>query len=312
MQGMVLKSTGSWYLVQDAQKKQWTCRIRGKIRLQGLRTTNPIAVGDIVDFEQQGELDDQGVIDRIHDRKNYIIRKSVNLSKEAHIVASNLDQALLFITLKKPSTSTGFVDRFLVTAEAYSIPVVLVFNKVDIYDKSAMEEMAVWREVYESIGYESVVTSAVEAIGLEEVKALLDHKVTLLSGHSGVGKSTLINAIEPGLDLKTAEVSDSHNKGKHTTTYAEVFPLSNEGFIIDTPGIKGFGLIDIPKEELHHYFPEMFALLPECKFHNCLHLTEPGCAVVKAVESGLVPATRYHSYRTMYEQDGDETYRGAF
>ena len=175
-----------------------------------------------------------------------------------------------------------------------------------------MEEMAVWREVYESIGYESVVTSAVEAIGLEEVKALLDHKVTLLSGHSGVGKSTLINAIEPGLDLKTAEVSDSHNKGKHTTTYAEVFPLSNEGFIIDTPGIKGFGLIDIPKEELHHYFPEMFALLPECKFHNCLHLTEPGCAVVKAVESGRVPETRYHRYRTMYEQDGDETYRGAF
>lgn len=312
MQGLVLKSTGSWYAVIDDSGKEWTCRMRGKIRLQGLRTTNPIAVGDIVQIEPEPENEDQAVILSIDDRKNYIVRKSVNLSKEAHVVASNLDQAMLFITLKKPSTSTGFVDRFLVTAKAYQIPVVLVFNKVDIYDEDEIDELAAWIETYESIGYPHVITSALEGKGIKKIEDLLTDRVTLLSGHSGVGKSTLINAIDPSLDLRTAEISDSHNKGVHTTTYAEMFRMKNGGYIIDTPGIKGFGLVDIPKEELNHYFPEMFELLPNCKFHNCLHINEPGCAVKKAVDEEEIPPSRYHSYMTMYEDHDSGVYRAPF
>ena len=296
----------------DESGEIWDCRIRGKFRMKGLKTTNPIAVGDRVEVEPEEGDEQRGIITSIADRKNYIIRKSVNLSKEAHIVASNLDQAFLFITLKKPRTSTGFVDRFLVTAEAYNVPVILIINKLDLLSESDVEDLEDWMSTYTLIGYPVHAICVAESKGTEELYELMAGKVNALAGHSGVGKSTFINQVNPGLELRTAEISESHEKGKHTTTFAEMHQLNNGGFVIDTPGIKGFGLIDIPKNELHHHFPEMFALLPECKFHNCVHVNEPGCAVRGAFEAGSIPESRYLNYLAMYEQDESENYRTGY
>lgn len=311
MRGLVLRSTGAWYEVKAEDGTIWQCRIRGKFRTKGLRTTNPIAVGDQVQIEPE-EVEGQAVIKEIEPRKNYIIRKSVNLSKEAHIVASNVDQAFLFATLKLPRTSAGFIDRFLVTAEAYTIEAIVVFNKIDLLDEAEKEELANFVNTYESIGYKVRQISAETGEGTLELYAEMAGKTNMLTGHSGVGKSTFINKVDPDLDIKTAEISELYKKGKHTTTYAEMHLLKNGGYIIDTPGIKGFGIVDIPKEEIHHHFPEMFALLPDCKFHNCLHIDEPKCAVKAAVERGEIPASRYKSYATMYSDDEDETYRAPF
>lgn len=305
--GVVIKSTGKFYRVLLENGEEMECTIRGKFRTKGLRTTNPVAVGDKVEIEK--EENGPGIVTAIADRENYIIRKSVNLSKEAHIVASNIDQAILLVTLKMPQTSFGFTDRFLVTAEAYGVPVVIVFNKMDTLNDEDLQKLEEWERIYQGIGYKTLRVSALKGEGLEELKTLMKDKVTLFSGHSGAGKSTLANAIEDGLDLKTSEVSETHMKGKHTTTFAEMFPLSFGGFIIDTPGIKGFGLVDIDKEKLTHYFPEFFALLSECKFHNCQHLNEPGCAVKKALANDEIAESRYTSYLNLLLDEENSPYR---
>lgn len=305
--GLVIKSTGSWYDVLREDGSLVSCQIKGKFRLKGLKTTNPISVGDRVQFILNE--DKTGVITHIEDRKNYIVRKSVNLSKQMHIVASNVDTAYLLVTLSEPRTSMGFIDRFLVSAEAYHIPVVLLFNKADMYDDEELDLMGYYMELYQAIGYPCQAISALEGDGVEHVQKHMKGKISMVSGHSGAGKSTLINRLIPGVDIRTSEVSESHGKGRHTTTFAEMHALPEGGFIIDTPGIKGFGLVDIPKTDLHHYFPEMFERLPDCRFHNCLHLNEPGCAVKAAVESGEVNAERYHNYLMMYEDDETASYR---
>ncbi|NQX90826.1 MAG: ribosome small subunit-dependent GTPase A [Flavobacteriales bacterium] len=307
MKGLVIKSTGSWYKVVAEDGDIIDCQIKGKFRLKGLRTTNPIAVGDQVQFQM--EEDGTGVIHTIEDRKNYIIRKSVNLSKQAHIVASNVDKAYLVVTLKEPPTSMGFIDRFLITAEAYSIPVTILFNKIDVYDDKAIAKRDHYQQIYESIGYETMTISATRGDGLEALRDSMKSQINLMSGHSGVGKSTLINRLLPDVEIKTSEVSEYHKKGKHTTTFAEMHAMPKGGWLVDTPGIKGFGIIDIPKDELHHHFKEFFALLPECKFHNCLHLNEPGCAVKAAVNEGIISVERYESYLMMYHEDENDTYR---
>ncbi|HBK19996.1 MAG TPA: ribosome small subunit-dependent GTPase A, partial [Cryomorphaceae bacterium] len=278
----------------------------GKLRIAGIKSTNPLAVGDSVRFEEEETAPELGVISGIETRKNYIIRKSVNLSKRVHIIAANMDQALLVTTLAQPATSTGFMDRFLATAEAYNIPVVIVFNKCDVYTEELQGELEYRKAVYQSIGYRCMETSATEGLGLDELKALLQNKTTLLSGHSGVGKSTLINAVEPKLQLRTAAVSTSHNKGQHTTTYAEMHALGFGGDIVDTPGIKGFGLVNMEKEEISHFFPEIFALSTTCRFHNCLHVNEPECAVKNALNENRIAPTRYESYINQLN-DHDET-----
>jgi ribosome biogenesis GTPase / thiamine phosphate phosphatase len=298
LEGVVIKSTGSWYQVRNSMGEFIEARIKGKFRIQGIKTTNPIAVGDYVHY--QFEEDGRAVIHQIDDRKNYIIRKSVNLSKHSHIVASNIDQALLIVTISQPITSTGFIDRFLVSAAAYHIPVVLVFNKVDVYTTSDLIELDYLTSIYEKIGYPCYKTSAITKEGLDDIKQLLLEKVTLLSGHSGSGKSSLINAIEPSIKTRVGDISDVHQKGKHTTTFAEMFPLSFGGDIIDTPGIKGFGLVDLDKHELARYFKEMHALLPNCKFHNCLHINEPKCAVQYAIDREEIAPFRYKNYLAMY------------
>jgi ribosome biogenesis GTPase len=274
MTGIVTKSTGSWYIVRTDDKKYHQCRIRGKFRLKGIKSTNPISVGDVVDFELE-ENEETGVIDNIHDRKNYIVRKSVNLSKQTHIIAANIDTAFLLITVDNPPTSPGFIDRFLATAEAYNISVVLLFNKVDSHDEHQKETREELIDIYTKIGYQCIEISAVEKINLDVVKSFMQDKTTMFSGHSGVGKSTLINAIEPTLDIKTAEISIQHKQGQHTTTFAEMHELSFGGFIIDTPGIKGFGVVDFEPHQITDYFPELFALKKDCKFNNCLHKNEP-------------------------------------
>ena len=282
------------------------------MRLDGERSTNPLAVGDVVRFEANGK-EEAGLITAREERKNAIVRRSVNLSKETHVVAANLDRAFLIATVSQPSTSSGFIDRFLVTAEAYGIPTTIVFNKCDLVMSGgkASELLDYMVGLYETAGYDVLQVSAKTGLGLPELKAAIaESGVNMLSGHSGVGKSTLINQILPGLDLRTGDVSDSHQKGKHTTTYAEMFPLPSGGYLIDTPGIKGFGLVQLEKEHLHHYFPEMFALLSECKFHNCLHRSEPKCAVRKAVEKGLIAEERYLNYLDLYENfDAETNYR---
>lgn len=279
----------------------YACQMKGKFRMAGIKTTNPLAVGDRVAFELME--DGTGVIDTIHERKNCIIRKSVNLSKQAHIIASNVDRAFLVVTLETPPTSTGFIDRFLVSAEAYGIPTTIIFNKVDAYSEEANENLAYYKYIYGECGYEMLETSALKGVGIDAVSKSMEGNINMVSGHSGVGKSTLINQLIPGANIRTAEVSDFHFKGKHTTTFAEMHLLPNSGFIIDTPGIKGFGLVDIEKDELHHLFPEMFKLLPECKFHNCLHINEPGCAVRKALENEEIPEERYVNYLSMYNEE---------
>ncbi|MGB1282089.1 MAG: ribosome small subunit-dependent GTPase A [Schleiferiaceae bacterium] len=314
MKGVVLKSTGSWYLVRELDGgKLYDCRIKGKFRVAGIKSTNPLAVGDFVSFEPEEKDEGQGIIDGIEDRKNYIIRKSVNLSKRVHIIAANMDQALLVTTLAQPATSTGFMDRFLSTAEAYNIPTIIVFNKCDLYDSEEIRSELDYRKaVYSAIGYHCLETSATKGEGLAELASLLKGKTTLLSGHSGVGKSTLINAIEPSLNLRTGAVSSSHNKGQHTTTFAEMHPLTIGGDIIDTPGIKGFGMVNMEKEEISHFFPELFALSKECRFHNCLHVNEPQCAVKEALEANKIAPTRYESYlNQLNDQDETTHYRST-
>ena len=299
MQGLVIKSTGSWYQVSAEDGQTYACRIKGKFRIKGIQTTNPIAVGDNVDFELEPNAE-TGVINHLHDRKNYIIRKSINLSKQTQIIAANLDQAFLIVTLASPRTSLGFIDRFLVTAEAYDIPTCLIFNKLDIYSDEGLEILADYKAIYENIGYSCYEVSALQGTNIAQIEALLKDKVTLFSGHSGVGKSSLINAILPDFDLKTGEISESSDKGQHTTTFAEMHQLPFGGYLIDTPGIRELGIVDIEKEELSHFFVEMRERLNQCKFNNCRHINEPGCAIIKAVEEGEIEPSRYDSYQSIY------------
>ena len=308
-QGLVLRTTGSWYDVQDDEGNTVACRPAGKLRLKGLRSTNPVAVGDRVEWEE--EEDGTGVIRNIHDRKNCIVRKSVNLSHESHVVAANLDRAFLVVTVASPRTSTGFMDRFLVTAEAYGIPATVVLNKVDVLDAEERQVADTLAKTYTSIGYEWLEVSAKSGEGIDALAEALAQGIHLLSGHSGVGKSTLVNRLIPGLNIKTAEVSDAHNKGRHTTTFAEMHPLALGGFLVDTPGIKGFGLVTLERDSLHHHFPEFFALLPSCKFHNCVHDKEPGCAVRQAVEQGKVAKSRHRNYLEMLAEFDGGPYRDA-
>lgn len=305
--GVVIKSTGSWYTVEAESGEIFNCRIKGKFRIKGIKATNPVAVGDIVEFLEG--VDDGSVITKIYERKNYIIRRSTNLSKQFHIIAANVDQAMLIVTVNFPVTSTVFIDRFLVSAEAYSIPVYIVFNKMDLYKDEDIQKLDEFVRVYEDIGYKCIKTSAKDDINTDEVKNILKEKVTVLSGHSGVGKSTLINKIEPDLDLKTSEISDAHQTGKHTTTFAEMFKLSQGGSIVDTPGIRGYGLFDMDKEELSHFFPEIFKESENCKFYNCSHVHEPGCAIIEAVKEGRISLSRYESYIGLMLEDTDEKYR---
>ncbi|NCD69245.1 ribosome small subunit-dependent GTPase A [Mucilaginibacter agri] len=304
MQGLVTKSTGSWYQVQTPEGDVVDCRIKGKFRIKGITTTNPIAVGDRVEFEAEPDQD-TGVITKLFDRKNYIIRKSINLSKQAQIIAANLDQAFLVVTLASPRTSLGFIDRFLVTAEAYDIPACLVFNKLDLFSDQGLEILAEYEAVYENLGYRCFKVSALEGTNIPEVQAELKDKITLFSGHSGVGKSSLMNAILPELALRTNQVSDWSDKGMHTTTFAEMFELPEGGFIIDTPGIRELGVIDIEQQELGHFFPEMRQRMHDCRFNNCRHINEPGCAVLAALEDGEIEPSRYESYLSIYH--GNDT-----
>ncbi len=304
MEGLVTKSTGSWYQVLTDNGQKYDCRIKGIFRTKGITTTNPIAVGDRVDFELEPEQG-TGVITKLQPRKNYIIRKSINLSKQAQILAANLDQALLVVTLASPRTSLGFIDRFLVTAEAYDIPAALVFNKLDLFSDEGLEILADYKSIYENIGYPCFEVSALNGTNVEQVSAIIKDKMTLFSGHSGVGKSSLINALVPELQLRTTQISEWHDKGVHTTTFAEMFELPQGGYIIDTPGIRELGVIDIEKNELSHFFPEMRALLNQCRFNSCRHINEPGCAVIKAVEEGQIELSRYESYLSIY--NGNDT-----
>ncbi len=298
--GRVIKSTGSWYDVRNDAGEVVQCRLRGKIRLDGLRTTNPVAVGDWVNFEKERDKD-TCVIDKIMPRTNVIVRKSVNLSKESHIIASNVDQAILVATIAQPRTSTGFIDRFTVTAEAYHIPVVIVFNKCDLYNdeqNAAAEELM---RVYNGIGYQSFVISAKTGYNCDRLKTIMKDKLSMFSGHSGVGKSALVNRLDPELDIRVGEISEVHEKGKHTTTFAQMYELGFGGYIIDTPGIKEFALFDMEKETLAQRFPEMRALMHDCRFNNCTHLHEPHCAIKTAVEQGVIADWRYENYCNMMD-----------
>ena len=310
MTGRVYKSTGSWYTVKTDLGAIYPCRIKGKFRMKGIKSTNPVAVGDRVDFDLDHDNNDEpvGVITAIHDRKNYIVRKSVNLSKQTHIIAANIDQVFLLITIDNPPTFTTFIDRFLVTAEAYSIKTILVFNKIDSYEIEQRAEIMYLKDVYDAIGYECIEVSATENTNVDKIKTLMTGKVSMFAGHSGVGKTTLVNAIEPSLDLKTKEISEQHKQGQHTTTFAEMFDLSFDARIIDTPGIKGFGVVDIDKDELGDYFPEFFTLKQNCKFNNCIHINEPQCAVKDALENEEIAWSRYKSYLQILEGE-EEHYR---
>jgi ribosome biogenesis GTPase len=295
--------------VKTNDGKVFECRIKGKFRMQGIKSTNPIAVGDVVDFELDNTTDETiGQIHNIHDRKNYIVRKSVNLSKQTHIIASNIDIVFLLITINNPPTTTSFIDRFLVTAEAYGIEAILVFNKIDTFDEAMRDEQLYLQYIYSEIGYKFLKVSAIEKKGLDELKGMMIGKVSMFSGHSGVGKSTLVNALEPNLSLKTKNISEQSKQGQHTTTFAEMYDLSFDANIIDTPGIKGFGIVDMEPSEVSGYFPEFFKLQDECKFNNCLHKEEPNCAVKKALEENKIAWSRYNSYLKILEGD-DENYR---
>ncbi|HPH85175.1 MAG TPA: ribosome small subunit-dependent GTPase A [Ferruginibacter sp.] len=307
MQATVYKSTGSWYIVKNSTGQFYDARIKGKFKIDQITSTNPIAVGDIVEIENETDTEST-VITEIYERRNYINRVSPHNKNQHHIVAANLDQSLLFATLKEPKTSLGFIDRFLVISEAYRVPAIVVFNKSDLYGKKEIEKMELIRSIYEPIGYTIMEMSIEKNIGVEEVKILLKDKITLLSGHSGVGKSSFINIIFPELKLKTQDVSGWSGKGLHTTTFAEMFDLSFGGQVIDTPGIREMGLVDISKQELAHYFPEMRAVMNDCRFNNCMHLDEPGCAVKNAVNEGRIHAERYISYLNIRDTILEKTY----
>lgn len=314
-QGLVIKSTGSWYTVEDEQGNTFECKIKGNFRIKGIKNTNPVTVGDRVTFTLQSVSADEkeakiGLISAISERRNYIIRRSINLSKQAHIIAANIDQAVLIATIDYPVTTTTFIDRYLASAEAYRIPVMLVFNKTDRYDSAQLEKMEELISIYENIGYKCLTTSAGSGAGVEELKNALKDKTNVVNGHSGVGKSTLINLIQPGLNLKTMEISDLHKTGKHTTTFSQLFKLDFGGYIIDTPGIKAFGMLEMEPWEISHYFVEIFKISENCQYNNCSHTHEPGCAVKAAVDNGEIAPSRFISYLGLLE--GDEKYRPAF
>lgn len=300
MEAVVYKSTGSWYIIKDRQGKLMNARIKGKLRIDNITSSNPVAVGDIVDIEMEDNAED-AIITNVHDRRNYINRTSPHNKNQHHIVAANLDQSLLFSTLIDPKTSLGFIDRFLVISEAYHVPAIIVFNKTDLFRQKEKDRMAHIREIYEPIGYRIIEMSIAENKSVDEVRGLLHGKTTLLSGHSGVGKSSFINMILPDLQLRTKDVSGWSGKGQHTTTFAEMFDYPGGGKVIDTPGIRELGLVDISKQELSHYFPEMRAVIQQCQFNDCVHLDEPGCAVKEAVNSGDISEERYISYLNMMD-----------
>lgn len=308
MRGIVYKSTGSWYTVKDGQGKVYNARIKGVFKIDEITSTNPIAVGDEVEMEPEAPGSDTAIITEMHERRNYINRQSPRSRHQHHIVAANVDQSLLIATLKEPRTSQGFIDRFLIACEAYHVPAILVFNKSDIYKKKDLQVFDAWKKMYEDVGYKVLLCSTKQGTGLAEIMDLLRNKITLLSGHSGVGKSSFINYLLPNLNLKTKDISGWSGKGTHTTTFAEMFDLPSGGQIIDTPGMREFGLVDISRQELSHYFPEMRQLLQDCQFNNCLHLEEPGCAVKKALEEGRIHAERYFSYCNIFDSIEEKAY----
>lgn len=313
--GLVIKTTGSWFAVEDENGEIFDCKVKGNFRIKGIKSTNPVAVGDVVKFTIQEDSENlfdknRGWITSIEDRKNYIVRRSPNLSKQSHIIAANIDQAVLIVTIAWPVTTTTFIDRFLASAEAYRIPVLLVFNKTDKYNDQQKDKMKELISVYSQIGYKCLKTSAKNKTGLDEFKEELKNKTNVINGHSGVGKSTLINILEPGLNLKTSEISDSHKTGKHTTAFSAMYKLSFGGYIIDTPGIKGFGMLNMEAWEISHYFPEIFELSKNCQYNNCSHTHEPGCAVKDAVEKGEIAVSRFTSYLGLLE--GDDKYRKPY
>lgn len=329
VKGLVIKNTGSWYTVKTDDGQVVDCKVKGNFRLKGIRSTNPVAVGDRVSVaneikrresegaKERGNDNSSGLwITEIEDRKNYIIRKSSNLSKQSHILAANVDQAFLFVTINYPETSLTFIDRFLASAEAYRVPVVLIFNKTDLLNEDELRYQRMMMDLYENIGYQCFAISALSPLlsSLSSIKSLLEGKITLLSGNSGVGKSTFINAIVPDANLRTQVISDAHNTGMHTTTFSEMIPLpfSSSSYLIDTPGIKGFGTFDMEKEELTSYFREIFHFSKECRFNNCTHTHEPGCAVLQALEDHYIAQSRYNSYLSMLEDKEDGKYRAAF
>lgn len=307
MQGLVIKNTGSYYQVKTDDGSTFDCKIKGSFRIKGIKSTNPVAVGDVVCFDLSA--DNIGLINEIKERKNYIVRRPANLSKQLHIIAANLDLALLVVTINHPETSTTFIDRFLATSEAYRVPAMIVINKMDLYCEQERKRALLLQELYQRIGYCVVLASAETALGIDDIRNALKDKITLLSGNSGVGKSSIINRLNPDFKAKVGEISESHDKGMHTTTFSEMFEVAPHSYIIDTPGIKGFGTIDFRKEEVCHFFPEIFNVAEGCRFDNCTHTHEPGCAVLKAVEQSIISQSRFNSYLSILEDVNESKYR---
>jgi ribosome biogenesis GTPase len=308
MKAIVYRSTGSWYIVRDESGNIFNARLKGLFKIDDITSTNPLAVGDVVDIEMENEKEGSVTITNIHDRRNYIHRQSPRAKYQHHIIAANIDQSFMIATLKEPKTSEGFIDRFLVAAEMYHVPAVIIFNKADLYKKKEQEKFEAWKNMYEAVGYKIVLTSVKDNLGMDELRELLKNKITLISGHSGVGKSSILNLLIPELNIKTQDVSDWSGKGLHTTTFAEMFDIPGGGKIIDTPGMREFGLVDISKQELSHYFPEMRARLNNCQFNNCLHINEPGCAIKQAVADGEITEDRYVSYYNILESVVEKNY----